>query len=128
MDYFIRIVMEKTDSPLKLDESVFKKQNIYETAQGASVIEIPLNRHLSEEEADRIVEKLSTHLFNSGLTDFDIEMSTDAHATNQIFVFGITQGSVYDTFPQQKQRHWFLLVIAHDKGATHFDRLRHHVV
>lgn len=78
MDYFIRIVMEKTDSPLKLDESVFKKQNIYETAQGASVIEIPLNRHLSEEEADRIVEKLSTHLFNSGLTDFDIEMSTDA--------------------------------------------------
>lgn len=76
MEHFVRIVMEKQDV-IKLDESVFSKQNIYETAYGATVVEIPLPRLLDEDEADEYANRLANMMFESGYNDFDIEISTD---------------------------------------------------
>lgn len=76
MEHFVRIVMEKQDS-VKLDESVFPSQNLYETEQGASVIEIPLQRQLTNEESDEYAQRLAELMFEQGYTDFDIEISTD---------------------------------------------------
>lgn len=76
MKHFVRIVMEKQDS-VKLDESVFPSQNLYETEQGASVIEIPLQRQLTNEESDEYAQRLAELMFEQGYTDFDIEISTD---------------------------------------------------
>lgn len=76
MDHFVRIVMEKQDSVI-LDESIFPKKDIFETAQGATVIEIPLVRQLSEQEADEYAQRLANLMFESGYEDFDIEISTD---------------------------------------------------
>jgi hypothetical protein len=77
MEHFVRIVMEKQESINRLDESVFPRQEIYETAQGATVIEIPLARQLSETESNEYAERLANLMFESGYTDFDIEISTD---------------------------------------------------
>lgn len=77
MEHFVKIVMEKQESVNRLDESVFPRQEIYETAQGATVIEIPLARQLSESESDEYAQKLANMMFEQGHTDFDIEISTD---------------------------------------------------
>jgi hypothetical protein len=77
MEHFVRIVMEKQESINRLDENVFPRQEIYETAQGATVIEIPLARQLSETESDEYAERLANFMFESGYSDFDIEISTD---------------------------------------------------
>jgi hypothetical protein len=77
MEHFVRIVMEKQESVNRLDESVFPRQTIYETEQDATVIEIPLARQLSETESDEYAERLANLMFESGYTDFDIEISTD---------------------------------------------------
>ena len=76
MEHFVRVVMEKQDT-VSLDESVFPTQTLLETDQGASVIEIPLPRQLSETEADEYAERLANLMFESGYEDFDIEISTD---------------------------------------------------
>jgi hypothetical protein len=77
MEHFVRIVMEKQESINRLDESVFPRQEIYETAQDATVIEIPLARQLSETESDEYAERLANYMFSEGFDDFDIEISTD---------------------------------------------------
>lgn len=77
MEHFVRIVMEKQESINRLDESVFPQQEIYETEQDATVIEIPLARQLSESESDEYAERLANLMFESGYSDFDIEISTD---------------------------------------------------
>ena len=51
MENFVRVVMEKHESLTKLDESIFPSSEVYESEQGATVIEIPLARLLSEDEA-----------------------------------------------------------------------------
>jgi hypothetical protein len=78
MEHFVRIVMEKQESLNKLDESVFPQQLIYETAQDATVIEIPLARQLSETESDEYAQRLANLMFEQGYTDFDIEISSDS--------------------------------------------------
>lgn len=77
MKHFIRIVMETQTLSNKLDESIFPHQEIYESAQGATVVEIPLSRQLSETEADEYANRLANFMFESGYSDFDIEVSTD---------------------------------------------------
>lgn len=69
--------MEKQNLSNKLDESIFPVQNIYESAVGTKVIEIPLSRQLSETESDEYAEKLANYMFENGYSDFDIEVSTD---------------------------------------------------
>lgn len=77
MEHFVRVVMEKQDNVSKLDESIFPGNNLYESAQGATVFEIPLSRELSIEESDEFAGKLANYLFDEGYNDFDIEISTN---------------------------------------------------
>ena len=77
MEHFVRIVMEKNENLTKLDESILPDNEVYESAQGASIIEIPLTRQLSEDEASEYAKKLANYMFEQGYEDFDIEISTD---------------------------------------------------
>ena len=77
MENFVRIVMEKQEGTTKLDESIFPSTEIYESAQGATVIEIPLDRLLDEDEATEYANRLANYMFEQGYEDFDIEVSTD---------------------------------------------------
>ena len=78
MEHFVRIIFEKKEGLNEsLDESIFPENELLETAQGASVFHIPLPRELSEQEADEYAERLSAYMFEQGLDDFDIEISTD---------------------------------------------------
>jgi hypothetical protein len=77
MEHFVRIVMEKQESVNRLNESIFPHQKIYETEQDATVIEIPLARQLSESESDEYAQRLANLMFESGYSDFDIEISTE---------------------------------------------------
>ena len=75
MEHFVRIVMEKQEGAQILDESIFAEQEIYETEQGGTVFQIPLQRELSEDEANEYAEKLADYMFEQGYEDFDIEIS-----------------------------------------------------
>ena len=77
MEHFVRIVMEKDESITKLDESILPNNEVYESEQGATVIEIPLDRLLDEDEATEYANRLANYMFESGFEDFDIEVSTD---------------------------------------------------
>ena len=69
--------MEKQEILEGLNESVFPTHEVYESEQGATVIEIPLPKALSEAEADEMANKVAEHFFAEGYNDFDIEISTD---------------------------------------------------
>ena len=77
MEHFVRIVMEKDESITKLDESILPNNEVYESEQGATVTEIPLDRLLDEDEATEYANRLANYMFESGFEDFDIEISTD---------------------------------------------------
>ena len=74
MEHFVRIVMEKQEGAAKLDESIFAEQTMFETAQGGTVFQIPLQRELNEDEATEYAEKLANLMFEQGYEDFDIEI------------------------------------------------------
>jgi hypothetical protein len=81
MEHFVRVIFEKDTSlteglMTQLDESVFPNSVMLETTAGASVIHIPLAAELSEQAADEYAETISNYLFDQGLDDFDIEIST----------------------------------------------------
>jgi hypothetical protein len=78
MEHFIRVTMERADLAQKLDESIFPNNVVYESAQGATVLDIPLPRKLSEEEAEEFANHLHSYLLDEGYSDFDIEISTDS--------------------------------------------------
>lgn len=75
MEHFVRVIMEKTVQHEKLDESVFPQQTLLETADGNPVIEIPLSKHLTNEEADGFAAHLAAFMFEQGHDNFDIEIS-----------------------------------------------------
>jgi len=77
MEHFVRVVMEKQEILEGLNESVFPTHEVYESEQGATVIEIPLPNALSEEQADEMANRVAEHFFNEGYEDFDIEISSD---------------------------------------------------
>jgi len=77
MEHFVRVIFEKQEGLNEsLDESIFPGNALLETEQGAQVFHIPLSRELSEEEADGYAERLSAYMFEQGLNDFDIEISS----------------------------------------------------
>ena len=76
MEHFVRVVMEKQENAKKLDESIFPTQEIYETEQDCTILQIPLPRELNEEEADEYAQRLANLMFEQGYEDFDIEMGT----------------------------------------------------
>ena len=67
--------MEKQEGPSVLDESIFPFQTLLETVDGNPVIEIPLERELTNEEADGYADRLSALMFEQGYDNFDIEIS-----------------------------------------------------
>ena len=69
--------MEKQEGVSQLDESIFPKNELLETAQGATVYQIPLPRQLSEDEADEYAQRLANYMFEQGYDDFDIQISSD---------------------------------------------------
>lgn len=69
--------MEQSDYKTKLDESIFPKQKVINTAMETSIIEIPLSRELSSTESDEYAKRLANYLFEMGYNDFDIEISTN---------------------------------------------------
>ena len=75
MEHFVRVILDKSQEPSILDESIFPSQSLLETAEGNPVIEIPLDRELTNEEADGYADRLSAMMFESGYDDFDIEIS-----------------------------------------------------
>jgi hypothetical protein len=77
MEHFVRVIMERSDLAQKLDESIFPNNTVYESDRGATVVDIPLPRKLTEEEADAFADRLSNYLFDEGYDDFDIEISSD---------------------------------------------------
>ena len=75
MEHYVRVILDKSQEPSILDESVFPSQSLLETAEGNPVIEIPLERELTNEEADGYADRLSALMFENGYDDFDIEIS-----------------------------------------------------
>ena len=80
MEHFVRVIFEKKESLVEsLDESIFPIQNLLETAEGNPVLEIPLEKHLTNEEADGYAERLAALMFENGHDNFDIEISGGDH-------------------------------------------------
>jgi len=78
MEHFVNIVMEKNNNLTEsLDESIFPGNIVTESEQGATVIQIPLPRQLSEDESDEYANRLANYMFENGYEDFDIEISSD---------------------------------------------------
>lgn len=64
MEHFINIVMEKDDRLNEgLDDTIFPEQEVFETEQGATVVQIPLPRELNQEEADEYANRLANYMF-----------------------------------------------------------------
>jgi len=63
MEHFVRVILEKEEGPSLLDESVFPSQTLLETVDGNPVIEIPLQRELTNEEADEYADRLAALMF-----------------------------------------------------------------
>jgi hypothetical protein len=74
MEHFVRIVMEKQEGATKLDESIFAESQTFVTEQDCTVMQIPLQRELSEDEANEYAQKLANYMFEQGYEDFDIEI------------------------------------------------------
>jgi hypothetical protein len=74
MENFVRIVMEKQEGATKLDESIFAESQTFVTEQDCTVMQIPLQRELSEDEANEYAQKLANYMFEQGYEDFDIEI------------------------------------------------------
>jgi len=83
MEHFVRVVMEKQESASQLDESIFPGTELYESAQGGTVYQIPLSRQLSEEESDEYAERLANLMFEQGYEDFDIEVSSEGEELDE---------------------------------------------
>jgi hypothetical protein len=78
MDHFVRIIFDSNKRVVEqLDESVFPTQSLLEAADGRPVIEIPLDKNLSEEESDEYADRLINYMIEQGHKDFDIEISMD---------------------------------------------------
>ena len=78
MNYYVNIVMEKDERLNEgVDASIFPEQEVFTTEQDCSVLQIPLPRELSEEEADEYANRLANYMFESGYEDFDIEVRGD---------------------------------------------------
>jgi hypothetical protein len=85
MEHFVYIVMEKNNSLNEsLDESIFPGSELQETAQGASVYQIPLPRQLTNEEADEYAQNLANYMFAEGHEDFDIEFPTEGEELDEV--------------------------------------------
>jgi hypothetical protein len=85
MEHFVYVVMEKNNSLNEsLDESIFPGSELHESAQGASVYQIPLPRQLTNEEADEYAQNLANYMFEQGHEDFDIEFPVEGEELDEV--------------------------------------------
>tara|TARA_B110000503_G_scaffold143437_1_gene244866 strand:- start:387 stop:629 length:243 start_codon:yes stop_codon:yes gene_type:complete len=78
MEHFIRVIFNTAeDISEALNESVFPGNEWMETDTGGSVMNIPLPRHLTEEESDEFAQRLAEYMFEQGHDNFDIEVSME---------------------------------------------------
>ena len=77
MEHWVRVIMDKVEK-VNLSEDLFPDQTHTITEQDCSVIEIPLPRGLSEAESDEYANRLAEYMFESGYSDFDIEITTES--------------------------------------------------
>ena len=85
MENFVYILMEKNNSLNEsLNESIFPGCELHESAQGASVYQIPLPRQLTNEEADEYANHLANYMFAEGHEDFDIEFPTEGEDLDEV--------------------------------------------
>ena len=63
MEHFINIVMDKQEVTEQLDESVFPNSVVLETAQDVTIYQIPLDRELTNEEADEYAQYNITNVW-----------------------------------------------------------------
>ena len=90
MEHFVRIVMEKDEKLKKLDESILPNNEVYESEFGASIVEIPLERQLSEEEATEYANKIRWSKYID-INDWDKDDGGGYHSDN----FQIMQKDLY---------------------------------
>ena len=95
MNKFISIIWEEGDiQEDSLVESIFSTANIPlnedkveyflgETAQGAKLFRIAIAEHLTETECDSLAEQLAEKIFNLGLSDFDLEFTTEGEEIDE---------------------------------------------
>jgi hypothetical protein len=75
MEHFVQVVFNRHTACESLNESIFPTQEFYETVSGGTIIKIPLNKDLTEAEADTYAGKLANYMFEEGYENFDIEIS-----------------------------------------------------
>lgn len=76
MEHWVRVIYDSTSRFKKLDESVLPNHEVYSTDYDSRVIHIPLQRELTAKESDEYAGRLANYLFEQGLEDFDIDVST----------------------------------------------------
>jgi hypothetical protein len=95
MNKFISIIWEegKIDEG-SLVESVVNNANLPlnesqveyffgETDQGAKLLRIAISKNLSEDEADTLAQELADSIFETGLSDFDLEFTTEGELLDE---------------------------------------------
>lgn len=95
MNKFISIIWEEGDiQEDSLVESIFSTANIPlnedkveyflgETSQGAKLFRIAIAENLTETECDSLAEQLAEKIFNLGLSDFDLEFTTEGEEIDE---------------------------------------------
>ncbi len=95
MDKFISIIWEDGDIDQDaLAESVVNTVNLPlnenefeytfgETDQGAKILRIAISENLSNNDCDNLAEELANKIFETGLTDFDLEFTTEGEVIDE---------------------------------------------
>ncbi len=95
MKKFISIIWEEGNiNESKLVESMIGTANIPlkenkieyvvgETDQGANLLRIGIAKNLSESEYDKLAQKIANNVFEMGLSEFDIEFTTDGEVVDE---------------------------------------------
>jgi hypothetical protein len=91
MEHFVRIILKKGKVSEALSESVFPNRELLETTKGNQVVHIPLERALSESEADDFADRLTNYLLESGYQDFDIEISAEQDKEDEKLPFDVSE-------------------------------------
>ena len=77
MKHFVRVTLKKHPAAAKLDESIFMRAHLCQSARGTRAYQLPLDRQLTETEADKYASKLSNMIFETGYEDVDIEFGSE---------------------------------------------------
>jgi hypothetical protein len=78
MAHFVRVIFDReVNISESLNESIFPNNELLETKDGGTVLHIPLERVLTDDESDEFADKLANYMFEQGHDNFDIEVSME---------------------------------------------------